>query len=96
MPKSMPSVPSGVSGAGVRNIQRYSKVEDTPPIDQVCLPLDGTHTGFLVGTETKGNQHSTRECQEGNGVNALKVHDARVIDYAPSGLNVGLNALSRL
>src|SRR2546428_7850158 len=78
------------------NFQCHSQIEDTLAIEQVSLSLDRIHTGLLIDTKTEGNQHTARERQEGHGVNALKVHNARVIDNRSLWPEYGFDALITL
>ena len=63
-----------------RHIEGYRQKEDATLIHQVGLPLDGLKAGLLIAANAERNQHTPSERHQRDLRQALKGHDALIID----------------
>src|SRR5215472_5636863 len=63
-----------------RNFQCHCQVECTASVDEISLPFDAIHAGFLIAAHNERKQNTARERQQRNRGEPLETHHPFVID----------------
>src|SRR5436305_324167 len=73
----------GFIGRRGRNIKGDCQVECPVAVEHISLPFNGIHPRLLIASHPEGNEHATRERQEGYSIQPLKGHHPLVIHDSP-------------